>query len=201
MRHNVRNNNNRAKNLVAQLAAEKKKVVMALSLIAVMAFMWVRVLARKGPQAAEAVIPAGQATTEERSNPELKISFIELPKVAGRNDVITRDFFACDNWRHFIDGQRKRDGIEQVNILSIDGNEEVIRKVAEKLKLEAIMVSENPQAYVNGKVIEVGDKILIGDGAEKFECDVIAIEENTVVIKCREAQITLKLVQESMTDN
>ena len=63
------------------------------------------------------------------------------------------------------------------------------------------MVSDNPQAFVNGDLIEVGDKMLIGDGVEAFECEVVTIEENTVVMKCREAKIILKLEQESMTDN
>lgn len=199
MRRNVRNKSNRSKGFVSQLASEKKRAVTALCLIGVMAFMWIRVLTRKAPQTAEAVVTAEQLSTAELSNPELQISFIELPKVAGRNDVISRDFFDADNWRHFIERERKRGGLEEVNILSGDGNEEVIRKVAEKLKLEAVMVSENPRAYVDGKVIEVGDKMLIGDGINKYECEVVAIEENTVVIKCREAEITLKLEQESVT--
>lgn len=199
MRRNVRNKSNRSKGFVSQLASEKKRAVTALCLIGVMTFMWIRVLTRKAPQTAEAVVTAEQLSTAELSNPELQISFIELPKVAGRNDVISRDFFDADNWRHFIERERKRGGLEEVNILSGDGNEEVIRKVAEKLKLEAVMVSENPRAYVDGKVIEVGDKMLIGDGINKYECEVVAIEENTVVIKCREAEITLKLEQESVT--
>jgi hypothetical protein len=199
MRRNVRNKRYRSKGLVSQLASEKKKAVTTLCLIGVMAFMWIRVLTRKAPQTAEAVVTAEQLSTTEQSNPELQISFIELPKVDGRNDVISRDFFDADDWRHFIERERKRGGLEEVNILSGDGNEEVIRKVAEKLKLEAVMVSENPRAYVDGKVIEVGDKVLIGDGINTYECDVVAIEENAVVIKCREVEITLKLEQESVT--
>ncbi|MFC1633901.1 hypothetical protein ACFL5Z_03600 [Planctomycetota bacterium] len=183
------------------MAAEKKKAVSALCLIGVMAFMWIRVLSKKAPEAAGAEVIAGQVNTEDQSNQELKISFIELSKVPGRHDVITRDFFVSDNWRHFIERQRQRSGFEEVNILSRDVNEEVIRKLAEKLKLEAVMVSENPQAYVNGDVFKVGDKMLIGDGVEKFECEVVAIDENTVVIQCKEAEIILKLVKESMTDN
>lgn len=201
MRRNVRHNGRRAKGLVGQLVAEKKKVVMALCLMGVMAFMWIRVLTKKAPEAAGAEIIAEPSNTSGPSNPELNISFIELPKVAGRHDVITRDFFASENWRHFLERQRKRNGFEEVNILSQDVNEEVIRRLAEKLKLGAVMVSENPQAYVNGDVIEVGDKIFIGDGTNKFECEVIAIEENTVVMKCKEAEIILKLEKESTTDN
>jgi hypothetical protein len=159
------------------------------------------VLSKKTPEAAGAGTAPGQVSVGQQSNRELKISFIELPRVVGRHDVINRDFFTSNNWRYFIERQRKRSGIEEVNMLSRDVNEEVIRKVAEKLKLEAVMVSENPQASINGNVVMVGSKMLIGDGIDKFECDVVAIKENTVVLKCKEAEIVLKLEQESMTDN
>jgi hypothetical protein len=189
------------KGLVGQLAAEKKKTVTVLCLIGVMAVLWIRVLTKKSPETAGAEIAAQSVNKETPSAPELKISFVELPKVAGRNDVIRRDVFDSENWRHFIEGQRKRGGFEEVKILSSGGNEEAIKKLAEKLKLEAILVSDNPQAFVNGDLIEVGDKMIIGDGVDAFECDVVTIEENTVILKCREAEIILKLEQESVTDS
>ncbi len=78
----------------------------------------------------------------------------------------------------------------------------MIRKVAEKLKLEAIVVlSKNPRAFINNRVISVGDKVLIRDGIDTYECEVIEIEENMVVIKCREAKVTLKLTQMTKIDN
>lgn len=201
MRRNVRHNGHGARGLVGQLAAEKKKVVMALCLMGVMAFMWVRVLTKKAPEAAGAEIIADPANTSEPTKPELQISFIELPKVAGRHDVINRDVFASENWRHFLERQRKRNGFEEVNILSQDVNEEVIRRLVEKLELSAVMVSDNPSAFINGDVIEVGEKIVIEAGTEKYECEVVTIEENTVVLKCKEAEIILKLEKESTTDD
>jgi hypothetical protein len=194
MRQNVRNSGKAAKRLFEQLAAEKKKTVTAICLITVMAFMWLRVLTRKTPEAAEAAFETKQENAEGLSNQDLKISFIELPNVVGRNDVITRDFFASEGWQHFDGGKgRNLTSIEEVNIVSNDGSEEVIRKVAEKLKLEAIMLSKNPRAFINNKVLSVGGKLLISDGMNKYECEVIEIKEDTVVIKCREAEITLKL--------
>ena len=201
MKHNVRNSSSHSKRLVNQLAAEKKKTVMALCLIAVMAWMWIRVLSKKAPEAAEAIVTGEQVDAAEPSHPELNVSFIELPKVAGRHDVITRNFFDADGWRHFIDGQRKRGGFQEVSIFSTDDNEEIINKVTQKLKLGAIMVGENSRAYINGETIKVGDTIKISDGVDRFECDVVAIEESAVVVKCREVEIPLKLVQESVTDN
>jgi len=202
MRQNVRDSRNGAKRLLGQLAVEKKKAVITLCLICVMAFMWVRVLIRKTPEVAEAATMTDELNVTGQLNPELKVSFIELPKVAGRNDLITRDFFASDGWQHFVGRQEQNLArIEEVNIVSKDGREEVIRKVAEKLKLEAIVLSKNPRAFINDKVLAVGDKLLIDDGADTYECEVVEIKKNTVVVRCREAKITLKLTQVSIIDN
>ena len=127
---------------------------------------------------------------------------MELPKVAGRNDAIVRDFFASDGWRHFVDRQgQKPDGIEEVSVVSTNGNEEVIKRVAKKLKLEATIVGTNPLAFVNGQIRHVGDKMLVKDGTQTYECEVVKIEDNTVVIKCSEAEITLKLMPVSTSGN
>jgi len=203
MRQKVTNHGGLVKGLFGPLAAEKKKAVAASCLIAVMAIMWVRVLTKQAPEAAEAASMTEQLNEIGSSNQELNLSFIVLPQVAGRNDVITRDFFASDDWRHF-DSEKGRNlaVIEEVNVVSKNGNEEVIRKIAEKLKLEAIVVlSNNPRAFINNKVISVGDKVLIRDGVDTYECEVIEIKENMVVIKCREAEVTLKLTRVSMNDN
>ena len=188
-----------AKGLFRPLAAEKKKAVAASCLIVVMAIMWVRVLTNNGPETAEAVLTAEQLIVEDTSVQKLNVAFIKLPQVIGRNDVITRDFFTSNDWRHFK-GDKKHNlaVIEEVNVVSKNGNEEVIRKVAEKLKLEAIVVLSNkPRAFINNKVISVGDKVLIREGIDTYECEVIEIKEkeNIVVIKCREAEVTLKLTQ------
>jgi len=204
MTEKVINRGGLVKGLFGPLAAEKKKAVAASCLVAVMAVMWFRVLTKQAPEAAEAALTTKQLNEIGSSNQELKVSFIELPQVAGRNDVITRDFFASDDWRHF-DSEKGRNlaVIEEVNIVSKNGNEEVvIRKVAEKLKLEAIVVlSNNPRAFINDKVVSVGEKVLIRDGVDIYECEVIEIKENMVVIKCREAEVTLKLTRVSMIDN
>ena len=202
MRQKVINHGGRANRLIGQLAVEKKKAVAASCLIAVMAIMWIRVLTKQSPEAAEAALMTEQLNVEGTLDQEINISFTELPQVAGRNDVITRDFFASNDWRHFGGQERNLTVIEEVNVVSKNGNDEVIRKVAEKLKLEAIVVlSNNPRAFINDKVVSAGDKVLIRDGVDTYECEVIEIKENMVVIKCREAEVTLKLTQVLKNDN
>ena len=197
MRQNMRNNGNEGNRLLGQLAAQKKKVVIALCLITVMAFMWVKVLFKKAPQAAQAVPAAKQVDLNSQISSQLKISFIDLPQLAGRNDVITRDFFVVNDWQEFIAdrGGKNLTGIKEVNVTSGDGGEEVVRRVVEKLKLEVIVLGKNPQVFINGKLLSRGDKLLIGDAAQTYECEVVGIEENAVFIRCGKAQVTLKLAK------
>ena len=202
MKQDVRNNSpqnalrhNRANRIFNQLAAEKKKTVFAACLITLMVFMWVRVLGKKTPKTAEATLGQEAVTSDtSKSSPELKVTFIELPKVAGRNNSITRDFFASDGWwKLIISGEGgKIAGIEEVSV-SEGGSEEIARRVAEKLKLEAIGFGEYPRAFINGKPLCVGDKLLVVDGDSDYECEVVGIEEDKVFIRYRQAKITLKL--------
>jgi len=192
MKQNVRGDGKGANRVFSRLAAEKKKSIVALCLIALMGFMWVRVLLRKTPKSAEAAV--GQEEVKS-STSELKISFIELPKVAGRNDVLTKDFFAANDWQSFIDGKK------EVNVVPGNGDEEIVKRVVEKLlKLEAIGLGKNPQAFINDRLLAVGDRLLVADGVDTYECEVVGIEEKTVFIRCGEMEITLKLTQASITD-
>ncbi len=201
MKQNLRNSANRNNKVFGQLAAEKKKTAIAVCLITVMVLMWVRVLGRKGPQSANAAIMT-QEITEDRMSPELKVSFIELPKVEGRNDVLTRDFFAVGSWWDFMGGGEGKlidDGREMMDDKG-DSSEETARWVAGKLKLEAIVLGENPQAFINDKLLSAGDKLFVRDGTSTYECEVTKIEENTVSIRCGETEITLKLMQAPIID-
>jgi len=197
MRQNMHNNGSKGNRLLVQLAAQKKKAVIAVCLITVMGFMWVKVLIKKAPQDAQASPVVKQESPDVQTDSQLKVSFIDLPEVAGRNDVITRDFFDVDDWQEFVgdkEGNRSA-SIKDVNVASGDGSEELVRKVVEKLKLEAIVLGKNPQVFINGKLLSQGDKLLIGDATRTYECEVVGIEENTVFMRCGKAQITLKLAQ------
>ncbi|MFA5239831.1 MAG: hypothetical protein WC476_09025 [Phycisphaerae bacterium] len=184
MKQNIKSGGDRAGRLLDRLAAEKKKTVVAVFLIAIMAFMWIRVLGRKGPQSANAAIMNPKVI--EEMNPELKISFIKLPKVEGRNDVLTKDFFAADGWRDFMSNS--------------DNGSETVKSSGRKLKLEAIVLGENPKAFINDRLLSVGDKLLVGDGADMRECKVTKIEENIVFIECGGTEIKLRLAQTAIID-
>lgn len=194
MRNHLRNHNKGTKRLVSQIRAEKKKTVLAVSLVTIMAFMWIRVFFRK-PPAAEGAVAMEQTSRASESKPVLNVSFIELPKVAGRHDIVKRNFFASNNWQNFDGKKTNVVSIEEVNVAPGDGSAKLIRKVVEKIKLEAIVMGENAKAFINDKVLSAGDELLISDGIDIYECEVVVIEENAVVIRCGEAEVRLKLRQ------
>jgi hypothetical protein len=183
--------------LLSQLTAEKKKTVVALSLIAVMALMWVRVLGRRTAEGAEAAmqqknidVPASVMGSDTGR------SFIELPVVEGRNDMLTRDFFASNGWRDFArGGEGRNSGAKEVNVVSKNGNEEVVKRIVARIRLQAILSAGNSQVFINDRLLSVGDKLPIREGNDVFDCEVIEIKENEVSIRFEEARITLRLAR------
>jgi len=196
MQRNLKNNAQLVSRVAGQLAAEKKKMAIALCLIGLMVFMWVRVLGKNGPEGAEASF-IGQTTDAAQAVSKLKLSFVELPHIQGRHDSLNRDFFVVENWKDFIDGPSdySSGNNEEVNVIAKKGLEEVAKLIAEKLKLEVIEFGSVPQAFISGKILMAGDKLEVSDGVNKCQCEVLKIEKNAVYLRCGSTEVELKLVQ------
>jgi uncharacterized protein (UPF0333 family) len=201
MRKNLRNSVNGANGIVGHLAAEKKKTILVVCLVALMAFMWIKVFAGKSTTAAKAETMVSQIENSNQPDAEETVSYIKLPEIKGRNDSITRDFFDPDGWKDFVDADKNVVVTKEVNVVPGDSTEKVIRKIADNLKLEAFVMGDNPRAYINDRILSVGDKLLVSDGADKYECEVVLIENNSVVMKCGKAQVKLKLKQAIENNN
>ena len=61
------------------------------------------------------------------------------------------------------------------------------------MKLEAIELGEKPLAFINNKLLGIGETFYINDGENKHECKVILINAEAVFIKSGNTEITLKL--------
>jgi hypothetical protein len=195
MKQNSINISSRINRLCNQIAAEKKKTILALGLIALMALMWVRLFTGKKPSAAEATVTVQKADSIKQTKSQPKISFIELPQIPGRNDVIIRDFFDSNDWRGFIteakfsiDGQKIDAMQRSINLRS--------RLIQAGLKLEAIELGENPRAFISDKLLSIGEKLILKDETDTYECEVAQIKENKVLIRCGELEVELKLTPE-----
>lgn len=194
MPEKTRPSNVAGSSVFAKLAAEKKKTIAAVCLLTVMAFMWIKVFVGEPPQSAEAAedlkaSPEKQALYEQdEESLKSKMSYVELPKVRGRNDVLTRDFFSVNDKGLY---QRTEKEIKPVS----NGNddEEMIRRISEKLTLKAIALGQNPQAFINDKLFGIGSILTVTEGNNLYECEVTKIEETEVTIRCGEGIITLKI--------
>ncbi|MBN2457030.1 MAG: hypothetical protein JXB29_10945 [Sedimentisphaerales bacterium] len=199
MRQLTKTKGSAAKRAFGQIAAEKKKAVLAVGLIAFMAILWIRVITKKDTAAAKAITPTQLEASMLSSKQESKLHFVELPKIKGRNDILNRDFFAADGWNAF----RGNDGagnIKQVDVISEESSEDWAKRIAAKLRLQAIVTGKIHQAFVNNKLVSVGDKFFVTDRAEKYECEVTEISENKVSIECSKAKFDLKLRQTTKDD-
>jgi hypothetical protein len=186
-------NGSRGNGVLARLKADKKKSVVAACLIGVMVLMWVRVLSRKGPESASASIPTVVSDiSTTASNLEKQISYVELPQVAGRNDALSRDFFASNGWAGFNMSGGNGSSVD-VNVQSKHGDSQMVKQVASRLNLRSIVSGENRQAFINDKALSVGDRFVLKEGSKEYEFEVSNITDNQVFIKCGEAVITLKL--------
>jgi hypothetical protein len=145
-----------------------------------MGFMWFKVLLSKVPNSAVADVIEG-AVRQSQS----KLIYVSLPMVPERNDALTRDFFTVDDG--FIEDKAA------VDVVSSPENEELIRRIAAKLKLEAIVLGENPQAFINDVLVSQGDKFVVEEADRKYEFVVVKIGQDTVFMRCQNAEITLKL--------
>jgi len=196
MTRNRRKRVSRASSSLRYLAADRKKTVVAVCLFAIMSLMWIRVLTGKKPSSTGAA-PASPGPQAAPQQSNLNVRFVALPKVLGRNDYINRDFFAARDWdvfRQSSRGQNANTGTE-VHVVSSSHAQEVAIRVAQKLRLEAVLWSENPQAFVNDELLAVGDKLAATDGSDTCEFEVLRIDEDAVLIGCRGTQLTLKLAQ------
>lgn len=193
---NENNINNITEKISSQFAAEKKKGIIAICLILVMVFMWIKMLGNKAPKSANAALAIQNLDEPERKS---SIIYKTLPIVQGRNDVLARDFFSQDNLTGFAGDKQRTGSDKEITLTGESMSKGSMQRLAEKLKLEAIGLGEKPQAFINNKLLSIGDEITIKDGSDSYQCQVIEIEENSVIVKYKDSEIALKLAQTTAT--
>jgi hypothetical protein len=191
------NSGNGVSGLLGKMAAEKKKTGIALCLIAIMMVMWVKVLTKKGPESSQASPAVQAADVDKDLDDAVNITHVDLPQAPGRDDLISRDFFASAGWQDFGSDYQEGDmvDVKDVGAEKTDDTKEVAAIVTQYMKLEAIIMGQRPQAFINDKLMSVGERLVVTDAAGMYECEVVEIRENSVLIRCRDAEIVLKLVQ------
>ncbi|MCK4887659.1 MAG: hypothetical protein KAS96_09745 [Planctomycetes bacterium] len=201
MKHALQNKNNTA-NIINHLVAEKKKVAMVLGLVVLMTIMWVRVLSKDGPDSANASANGPAVNTKKPQKPDNEICFVELPIVAGRNDVLTKNVFEVKNWQSFMTGSNF--GLNEINknestLDEIENNK--VEMVSKNLRLDAIELGSDPKAFINGRLLSAGDEFVLRIGENVFQCRIKEVAENLVVVDFKGTDISLRLTQKVEFEN
>lgn len=185
-----------------RLGAEKKKIAIAALLIGVMGVMWTRILVKKQDSPVGGASLALQTAAADEISPKVKITYVELPQVKGRNDVLSRDIFAGSRWEGLgaaANGTRQiATKVKSSNELLNDSVNEMSGK---ELRLEAIFSGKNPQALVSGVLVSPGGRLAVKHEGEKYEFKAVAINENEVVLECKGVQVKLSMVRPTDSAN
>lgn len=180
--------------MTSHLIRGGRKTGIAIALVAVMAVMWIRVLTGQKPHAAEArPNPAPQTDGQPKQEPRVRL--VDLPVEAGRNDRIHRDFFTTQDWSFFSSASNPQStgSVTEVQAVAPNRTNDVIDKLAKTLRLEAVLWSADPQAFVDDRLVRLGDTIALSDGSNAYAFEVVQIKEDAVLVTCRDRQWTLKL--------
>ena len=174
------------KTFAAKASAEKRKLMIAVVLITVMGFMWIKVFSGKSTVAAAAAntADAGKQVAVQRT-----ITYAALPVVFGRNDMLKRNFFDCGS---FGSSSGQSDAVGGVGIGIHKAN---IAKIAKTIKLSAVITGENPAAFIDDKVVSVGSVLPIRCDGQTYEFVVTKITENTALLSWKDFSITVKIAQ------
>ena len=172
--------------------------MLACALVLVMVCMWVRVLIRRKPSTAAAAGTRQSPTQSVRSDRRARITPVELPKVPGRHDTIGRNFFSLHDSAYFqsLVALPSASTDPEVRVASPNDAHEVIQRVAQTLRLEAVYWSESeePRAFINNQLLAQGQTLTVESVAGSFDFDVVKISENSVLVSCQGVEVTLKLL-------
>ena len=182
-----------ARQMAGYLIRDGKKTGIAMALVAVMAVMWLRVLTGQKPKSAGAKPESAQKAAEPETQ-RAEMRFVELPVETGRNDRVHRDFFAAEGWSRFSGGSKSHDaGLDtEAQKAAPNRTHEVAARLVKTLKLEAVT---NDHAFVNDRLVRVGDKFALTDGADAYILEVVQIKEDAVHMTWEDRQWVLKLSQ------
>lgn len=198
MKQNKTHNSDAA--LLHGLPVSKSKLIIAAVLITIMAFMWLRLLLfNKSPDTA-AGAAAATINTQDKENttkPSSELTYIELPFVPGRHDVLANDVFRPANWQAFKtvdDTQDSGSGGLDRDVLTAED----IRRIDSLITLDGIIAEgggQTREAFINGKLVSVGSKVAVEYDKRSVELTVTEIYRNKVMLRVGEFTLNVMMVQ------
>lgn len=168
--------------LVSRLEAEKTKILVTLTLVCVMGFMWFKVLSKKQPQSASAAM---QNSGSIQENLETTIEYVNLPVFAQRHDKLDKNFFS--EIKSFSEN-----GNSSTNVLNKADNNQ-IETAAKTLSLEAIFSGQTPEAFINDSIYVPGDVIEVERNNVKYQFKLVKILKDRALLKCNDTLVEITI--------
>ena len=182
------------------------KTMAMVVLLAVMGILWGRVLlsGEKGPAVAsaqDAAVMQPMAQTGQ-SDGALTLKAVTLPRMPGRNDMISHDPFSADRWTAFgLEGSQTNEHSD-VSVDSAEDAEKMhqsrLEKIAQRLKLEAVIqdADGNPfQAFVDDKILSAGSTLTVKEGPDQYELTLEKISKKEVLFTWNKISVVLKMAE------
>lgn len=181
---------------ILDMLADGKKTVLAVSLVAVMAVMWIRVLIGHKPSSAGAAPAQKQGAQTEPGRPTARIRRVELSRTPGRNDSIDKDCFDMQGRPQFRQSVAVSNTGTDTEVPIVPPNrDQEVKEVAQTLKLEAVFRKGTPSAVLSDRLVKAGDTFTVERGTSVLEFEVLRIDEDAVLVECNDIQLTLQLAQ------
>lgn len=183
----------RKRAVVAKNSAQRKKLIIALVLLAVMGVLWIRLFAGKGkPQAALAVVPTDISVAASASLAGNNVVFVDLPVVPERHNVLANDFFDAKLFKEFGSQDSGIGGEMSVSNRDMQ-NAGGTAAAVEAMELVAIVNGKKPQAFIEDKLLEDGQSFRFIFHDQSYEFKVVKIHSSKVELECNGVIITKKI--------
>ena len=190
------NNINAQKAMAAGMTAEKKKAVIALGLMVLMATLWLKNIMKKNAiQEAQALSLAQQNSNVPK---EAKFSYVSLPQDENRHSALTRDVFAANRWKGFrLEGESWGEHLSGGDNQGIDGIEQVVKKI----DFGAIVIGAGRKAFIEGNMLRAGAKFTFKYKHQSYEFKVLKIHDDKVELQYDDTVLIKKIEQPWFEDD
>ena len=187
----------RKKAAAAKNALQRKKLAIAVVLLAVMAVLWIKFFAGKGkPRESLAIVSADAPAAGSVAPAGEKVVFVEPPFIQGRHDILANDFFDAKLFKEF--GAQDSAIGSEMDVSKRDmQNAGGPAAAVEAMELVAIVNDKKPQAFIEDKLLEEGQSFRFIFHDQSYEFKIVKIYDSKVELECNGAIITKKIPESS----
>jgi len=192
MKQPANKNTDRQKATAIRNATQRKKLIAAMILLAIMAVLWARTFIGKGKPAIASASILVNPKIVSSPIPSGEVEYIKLPHIPQRHDVITNDFFSASNFSRF----NKQEEVKEDKQLNPSETTErqfdsPAQAAAASLVLAAIVNdSKKPQAYIGDMLLEKGQSFDYTFHGQIYHFRVSNITADKVELDCNGIIIT-----------